>query len=174
MSYGSVDGVLAYTRHLIEAGTTYSTTTRPTLAEVETFLAQRSAILDGCLAANGYVVPVPVSATSARLVLDMYANMGAAGDAELSMRSAGSNGEDENARENKFLMTFDQGCAYIASGAFAALGAPSAGASKAISGLYVGGRTRTGQPLRPIFGRTALANDPTRNSPVGEPGWNEE
>ena len=172
-AYGTVAEVEAYVAHLIESGSTFSATTRPTLAQVEQFIERRSAVLNGCLAENGYTVPVPVSAAQARLVLDYYAVMGAAGDCELTMRSAGYNAEDGNRRENKFLDEFNKACAYIASGAFAALGAPTTGPSSAINGLYIGGRTRTGQRLRPIFGRTALGVDPTRNSPEPEPQWDE-
>jgi hypothetical protein len=171
-AYGTVAEVEAYTSHLIEAGATYSTSTRPTLAQVEQFIERRSAMLNGCLAEQGYITPVTTA--QAKLVLDYYAVMGASGDCELSMRSAGYDAEDGNRRENKFLKEFEAGCAYIATGAFAALGAPKSGASSPISGLYVGGRAMGGQPLRPIFGRTGLGNDPTRNSPRREPPWNEE
>jgi len=173
-AYGTVAEVEAYTSHLIESGSTFSATTRPTLAQVEQFIERRSAMLNGCLAAAGYVTPVPVSAVQARLTLDHYVVMGASGDCELTMRSAGYDADNDNRRENKFLSEFEHGCTYVGTGAFAALGAPKSGASSPINGLYVGGRTVGGQPLRPIFGRTGLGNNPTRNSPRRELPWNEE
>jgi hypothetical protein len=174
-AYGTVARVEAYVAHAIESGSAFSTTTRPTLAQVEQFIEQRSALLNACLSGAGYTVPV-VFAThpAAWNVLAYYAVMGAAGDVELTMRSAGYDAEDQNKRENKFLKEFDKACAYIASGSFAALGVPLAGPSPAIAGLWVGGRTRTGQRLRPIFGRTGIGNDPTAESPTSEPGWTEE
>jgi hypothetical protein len=175
-AYGTVARVLAYTGHVIDNGNEeFSISSTPTLAQVETFLEQRSALLNGCLANVGYLTPVSVIAyPQAWEVLAYYAVMGAAGDVELTMRSAGYDAEDQNKRENKFLKEFDKACAYIASGAFAALGAPTGSASPAITGLYVGGRTSTGQRLRPIFGRTTLGNNPTAESGPREPGWVDE
>jgi hypothetical protein len=174
-AYGTVDRVLAYTAHVIDnGGDGFSPSSSPTLAQVEQFLEQRSALLNGCLANAGYLIPVSVVAyAQAWEALAYYAVMGAAGDVELTMRSAGYD-EGENKRENKFLKEFDRACAFIASGAFAALGAPTGSASPAITGLYVGGRTATGQRLRPIFTRTTLGNNPTAESGPREPGWVDE
>ena len=171
-AYGSVAQVAAYVKHLCNASGTFDTTTKPTLTEVEQFIEQRSASLNACLAEAGYIVPVTTPSTATTL-LGYYAAMGAAGDCELSQRSAGYS-EETNRRENKFLDEFDKACDFIKSGAFAALGSPQSSASPAVAGLYVGGRTRTGQNLRPIFGRTTFGNNPTTESGSKEPGYTEE
>jgi hypothetical protein len=174
-SYGSVAGVLAYVRHMLRSGeTTFTTTSRPTLAEVESFLNQRSAMLNACLAEAGYTVPVGVSYTQARYILDYYANVGAAGDAELTQRSAGTSAEAENDRENEFLKQFAAACPFIGSTAFSALGAPQTRPSGAIAGVAFGGKTRGGQALRPIFGRTAFGNNPTAESPSREVDYTDD
>jgi hypothetical protein len=172
-AYGTVAQVAAYVRHLTTNGT-FDAASRPTAAQVEQFIEQRSAILNGCLAEAGYTVPVGASYTQARTVLAYYAVQGAAADCELTQRSSGTEDDKDNPRWRVFLKEFEKGCPFIASGAFAALGAPATGGSPAIAGLWVGGRTRGGQKLRPVFGRTSFQNDPTIESPTVEPDYTEE
>lgn len=174
-SYGSVAEVLAYTRHLLTSGApTFGPDTRPTLAEVERFIDRRSSLLNACLAEYGYTVPVagPQAAVD---ILAYFVTQGAAADAEMTARAAGSSAEGgEDRRERMFLAEFGRACAFIASAAFASLGAPQARPSSAIAGIAFGGRTRTGRPLRPVFGRTAFGQTPTTESPTREPGYPEE
>lgn len=174
-SYGSVEEVLAYTRHLLQGGhTTFSADTRPTLAEVERFIDRRSAIINACLAENGYAVPVTAPQT-ARDILAYFVVQGAAADAELTARAAGTGGEgQEDRRERVFLREFDKACSFIASVAFASLGAVQSRPSSSIAGIAFGGMTRGRQALRPVFGRTAFGQDPTTESPGQEPGYTEE
>jgi len=148
--------------------------TAPTLTEVTRFLDQCSDTLNGWLAASGYVIPV--TQAEAADVLGRYAEVGAAGHAELSQRAGGYDAEDENKRENKFLAMFKEAREYILSGALAALGAAvvSNGGPPALSGLRVGGQTSTGQALRPLFTRRGFGNIPGAESPSGrEPGYQE-
>lgn len=147
--------------------------TAPTLTEVTRFLDQCSDTLNGWLAASGYVIPV-IQADAAD-VLGRYAEVGAAGHAELSQRAGGYDAEDENKRENKFLDMFETALAYIQSGALAALGAAvvSNGGPPALAGLRVGGQTATGQALRPMFRRTSFGWNPTAETGTKEPGYSE-
>lgn len=168
--YGSVAGVAAFVKHMTNAAGTFDTTTEPTLVEVEAFLDQACDTLNGYLARNRYVIPV--TAARAVDVLARYANLGAAAFCELSQRSAGYS-DDENRRENKFLTLFERAESYIASGALQALGAAvqTDGVPPPLSGFRVGGATRTGQRLRPIFTRTGFGNDPTAERGDTEPGY---
>src|SRR5690349_806445 len=100
-TYGDIASVQAYVRHM-----TFDAANNPTTAQVLAFLDQQSAKLTGWLAAAGYQVPVTNAA--AKLVLDNYANLGAAGLAELTQRTAGFSDKDENKRENKFLAEFEK------------------------------------------------------------------
>jgi len=147
--------------------------TAPTLTEVEDFLNQCSDTLNGWLAAAGYVIPV--TQADAVGVLARYAQVGAAGHVELSQRAGGYDAEDENRRENKFLDMFKEAKAYIESGALAALGAilVTNHLPGPLSGLRVGGTTRTGQALRPIFTRGGFGNNPTAENRGKEPGYTE-
>jgi hypothetical protein len=163
-TYGTVAGVAAYVRRLANSSAMFDATTRPTLTEVEAFLDQCSDVLNGWLVRSGYVIPV--TQPDAVRVLARYANLGAAGHVELSQRAGGYDAEDENRRENKFLDMFAQAEAYIESGALAALGADVVAGSlpSPVSGLRVGGGTRSGQAMRPIFRRTSFGNDPVAES----------
>jgi hypothetical protein len=163
-SYGSVTGVAAYTRRLANVASTFDSTTRPTLVEVEAFLDQASDTLNGWLSRSGYVIPV--TQADAVNVMSRYANIGAAGHVELSQRAGGYDAEDENRRENKFLDLFKLAESYIESGALAAMGAAVVSGSlpSPVSGFRVGGGTRSGQALRPIFRRTSFGNNPTAES----------
>lgn len=119
--YGSVGGVQAYVRYM-----TLDAPNNPTSSDVNTWLAARSAQLTAWLAAAGYVTPITADYAAAKAVLDNYANLGAAGLAELSMRSAGASPDSDEARENTFLRQFAAAEAWIKSRALSALGAPQA------------------------------------------------
>lgn len=70
-SYGSVAEVGALTPlYATATGTTYSTTTRPTLAQVEKMIDRVSGILNVALAREGFAVPV--SQADAKLALDEF------------------------------------------------------------------------------------------------------
>jgi hypothetical protein len=162
-------------KRLANASATFDGTTTPTLTEVEEFINQTSDVLNGWLTRAGYVIPV--AQADAVRVLDRWANLGAAGLTELSQRAGGYDAEDENRRENKFLAMFEAAEAYIESGALAALGATQVADSlpSPVSGLRVGGVTRSGQRLRPIFKRTGFGNNPVAESPPGrEPTYTGE
>lgn len=167
-SYGTVEGVAAYVAHLLPTGAiTFSAVTRPTVTQVESFLDQQSAKLNAWLAMSGYAVPV--TAAAAVRVLANFANLGAAGLCELTQRAAGVEAEGTNQRENKFLAEFEKAKAFIEGGGFAALGAAQTNAGPGIAGFAVGGRTRGGGRLQPIFTRTSFGNDPTKESGNLEP-----
>lgn len=124
-AYGSLAGVAAFVRHM-----TFDADNQATSADVLAWLDARAAMLTGWLADAGYAVPV--TQADATAVLDRYANIGAAGDAELAQRSAGYQAEGEDVRENKFLAEWNRAQAWIAGDALAALGVPrAAGAGNA-------------------------------------------
>jgi hypothetical protein len=168
-SYGSVAGVEALVRHIAGAGG-FTIATKPTLAEVESFIDQRSAILNAWLGVAGYTIPA--SNAQAQLILAHYAQMGAACDVELTQRSAGYSDNDQNRRENKFCAEFMRAQKLIGEGNLP--GAPSAPGGP-LAGLSVGGVTRGGIRLQPLFRRTSFGNDPAKESPlVDEPDYTED
>jgi hypothetical protein len=170
-SYGSVAGVASYVKRLCNSSGTFDTGTKPTLIEVEGFIDQQSAKLNAWLVQSGY--SIPVTQASAKLILDLYANLGAAGLAELTQRNAGY-GDEENERETEFLKEFMAAKDFIFSGALSELGAATSAASSPIAGLWSGGATSSGQRLRPIFTRTWGGQSPTEEAGPKEPDWVEE
>ena len=119
MSYGSRDGVEAYIKHM-----RLDTTNSPSSAQVETWLSERSAILDGWLHVAGYVVPV--TSAAALTALGRFANLGAAADAELTQISAAFSMQEESRRDVGFEARFREAQAWIESGAPAGLGVSQA------------------------------------------------
>lgn len=168
--YGSLLGTAAYVIHMTKGGT-FDGTTAPTDTQVDAFLTELCAQLNGWLASAGYVVPV--TSALATPILDRYANIGAAGLCELTMRSAGYDKDNQNRRENKFLAEFYKAEPFIASGTLRSLGAVTNQLPSGLFGFAFGGRTSGGQPLRPTFGRTSFGNNPTAESPDvhGEPDY---
>ena len=86
-SYGSADGVMALTRHLLDGAPKFSSLTRPTLTEVEGFLDRWSAMLN--VALINREVAVPVSDTMVRLTCDQWVIRQAAAEVELTQRGVG-------------------------------------------------------------------------------------
>lgn len=86
-SYGSVAEVLALTRHLMDGSATFDSQTRPTLTEVEKFIDRVSGILNTCLAAVGFAIPITQS--DAALALADWVTSRAVMWVELTQRGAG-------------------------------------------------------------------------------------
>lgn len=101
-SYGSVAGVMALTRHLLDGAATFSNVTRPTLTEVESFIDRWSAVLNTALLAAG--VGLPVVHEVARLAADQFVIRQAAAEVELTHRGAGW-GDAENDRPRALMMS---------------------------------------------------------------------
>jgi hypothetical protein len=171
-AYGTVAGVAAYVAHAANGAGTFDNSTDPTITQVEGFIERQSARLNGWLAHNNYAVPV--TAPGAVTWLSYYAEIGAAGLVELTQRSSGYDDTDQNRRENKFLKEFERARAEIESGVLAALGATTTQVPGDLFGLRVGGGTRGGLALRPIFTRTSFGNDPTAETGTDEADYTGE
>lgn len=142
--YGTAEDVAAYVKHMTTNGE-FGRVNNPSEADITTWLTRRSAILNGWIAAAGYVLPI--INTDALEVLTHYAVFGAAGDAELSLKSGGNDDDDENARENKFLAEFNRAKAWIESGALQALGVPLTPSAAPVNVARVG-YLKTGSDYR--------------------------
>lgn len=97
--YGSIAEVVAFTRHLLDGGTTFSSSTRPTDTEVIKFLERTSAILNGALATEGF--DTPVTNASVKPALDDWVIERATQYVELTQRGTGY-GEGEGSRTISF------------------------------------------------------------------------
>lgn len=151
-SYGSVDGVAALTRHATNGGT-FDATTTPTLDDVEGFINQRSALLNGWLAASGY--GTPATGVDAILALAHFVHNGAAADVEKAQRAGGYGDGTDDTRESMFLKEWEKAEKFITSGA---LGSPSTTPTP-YDGFKFGGRTSTGASHTPLFKRSQRPHD---------------
>lgn len=70
MSYGSTNEVAALVPRYANADNVFTATTRPSLAQVETWLTQVSAVLDAYLATKGY--STPITATDLNAAMDLF------------------------------------------------------------------------------------------------------
>ncbi len=119
MSYGSVSGVSA----LVPTAGTLGTSSTPTSAQVQEWLAQGSARIDRVLSGAGYSVPVD-SAATVYAELEGLANLYGAAFV-LSARGLDSaNGEAEN-RSDTWLQRFDDTLKALAGTDLSALGVSS-------------------------------------------------
>ena len=93
-SYSSTSEVKAFTRHLLDGQSTWNSTSRPTLTDMEKFIDRASGVLNSALASAG-LPPANVRAnTTAKLSADDWVTARASEYAELSRRGAGySDGE---------------------------------------------------------------------------------
>ncbi len=100
-SYSSVDEVKGYTRHLLDGQSTFTTTTRPTLTEVEKFIDRSSALLNVALSAAGFTPAAIYANAVAKLACDDWVTMRAVKYVELTQRGTGYNA-DEGSRTAAF------------------------------------------------------------------------
>jgi hypothetical protein len=100
--YGSIDGVLAFTRHLLDGETTFTDATRPTLTGIEDMLDRASAALNVALAGAG--LSVPVAQADVKLACDEWVIARVVGMAELARQMWGS---EDNGRPAGFISLLD-------------------------------------------------------------------
>lgn len=95
-SYSSVAGVLSITRHLIEGQSTFNSTTRPTLTEVESFIDETSGLLNLSLRKYGFAPSVVIANSTTKLACDLWVRGKTAKLIELSHPTQGFMGDNEN------------------------------------------------------------------------------
>jgi len=99
-SYGSTGEVRANTRHLLDGQTTFNSTTRPTVTELEKFIDRASGVLN--LALRGVGLAVPITNSTAKLSCDDWVVNHASAHVELTQRGAGFS-DGENTRAGSFM-----------------------------------------------------------------------
>jgi hypothetical protein len=100
-SFSTVAEVVGYTRHLLDGHTTFDSTTRPTLTEVEKFIDRSSALLNVALAAGGFSTSAIYANAVSKLACDDWVTMRAVKYVELTQRGTGFNA-DEGSRTAAF------------------------------------------------------------------------
>jgi len=157
-SYGSTAGVASIApRYADGSGDTlaFTTTTRPTILQVEAFIDQVSGMVNAMLAEAG--LTIPVTDNDVRNVLDLFVNM------EAGLLCDASNGSgrlipNEFGRGGGFKVLIDDIKAFITANAagFERLGA--ARAYSATSGMSYRDVDNAGNDVSPIFQRGNFNN----------------
>ncbi len=151
-SYGSTTGVLAFTRHLLDGQSTFNSTTRPTLAEVEAMIDRASAALNLALAGAG--LAVPVTQPDAKLACDEWVIARVVGMVELTRQAQGWSG-DEGSRAGGFIGLHAPARAFAQANALAFKRLGCAVADESAQGLTFTGETDPDDPsaAQPRFRR---------------------
>lgn len=160
-SYGSVAEVEALSGRYTNDSGKYSSTTTPTLAEVERFLDRVSAMVNICLAKHGFAIPV--SQETIKLALDEFTVQ----QSTLLCHAANGAGpftpNSEELRDvrqkSPFSIISKDACQFIEDNlaAFVQLGLESA--KDTTFGLNYRSTDDSGDPIEPIFQRKQFGNN---------------
>ena len=77
-----------------DRGFTFTATSKPSIGDLDDFLTQSAAELDGILRARGYQLPIPTTATQALELLQSYNITGAIALMQLSAPTGGGKRDD--------------------------------------------------------------------------------
>ena len=131
MTYSSASDVAMYCPELVDGGTTFTTTTKPTLAQVNKMIDRGYSAVNARLAARGYAVPVLASADAYETLTDLEA-LYAASRAQL-VRMTSRMGPEDRPKSEVFREQFEAGMRDLLK-----LDLSAAGLSHT-SGIYTGG-----------------------------------
>jgi hypothetical protein len=93
-SYSTTSEVKAFTRHLLDGQSTFNSTTRPTMTELEKFIDRASGVLNVAIAKAGFTPAGIRGNSTAKLAADDWVTDRAAEYVEITQRGAGySDGE---------------------------------------------------------------------------------
>jgi len=109
-SYGTVAEVLAFTRHLLDGETTFNSTTRPTLTEVEKFVDRASGYMNMALEAHGF--SSPLTNTTAMLPVADWVVERSAEQVEMTQRGVGYN-DPEGSRVSVFRRLYSDAMEFV-------------------------------------------------------------
>ena len=100
-SYSSTSEIKAFTRHLLDGQSTFNSTTRPTLTDLEKFIDRASGVLNLALSQHGFRPTDIITNSTAKLACDDWVSARAAEYAELTRRGAGYS-DAEGSRTDAF------------------------------------------------------------------------
>lgn len=103
-SFSSTSEVLAFTRHLLNGQSTFNTTTRPKLTEVEKFIDKASGVFNNALRVVGFTPSAIYANSTAKLLCDDWVCNYAVRYTELTQRGTGYS-EQDGSRIAAFEMT---------------------------------------------------------------------
>lgn len=133
MTYSSASDVAAYCPEMMDGGTNFSATTKPTVTQINAFITVANAKVDSSLAAAGYEVPAGAGATVYPVLRDLEA-LYVAARAHAAVLSARL-GPDDRPKAFVFKKMFEDGMRELLSSDLT-----MAGLTRASTGtLYAGG-----------------------------------
>lgn len=88
-SYSSTGEVKALTRHLLDGQSTFNSTTRPPVGDVEKFIDRASGVLNMALAQGGFAASAIRANSTAKLSCDDWVTMQASMYVEMTQRGTG-------------------------------------------------------------------------------------
>jgi len=88
-SFGTVNEVTAYARHLLDGQSAFNSTTRPTLTEVEKFIDRASGVLNSAISGAGFAPSAIYANSTAKLACDDWVVSQATQYVELTQRGKG-------------------------------------------------------------------------------------
>ena len=158
-SYGDTAEVAALVpRHTAPGGKIFTQTTRPTLAQVESWVDQVSAVVNSILAQNGFST-IPVTQADAKLMLDYFVNEEVAAICE-GVNGSGRFGPTAKRGGNRgrFAVIVEDVQAFIEAHAVGIerLGVPRP--SEPLAGISYRDTDEGGDDTAPIFQRGAFGN----------------
>jgi len=159
-SYGTASGVAAYCPRYVSDAGAFTTQTRPTLNQVNTFVDQVSALLNAMLRAEGFTVPITQS--DAVMMLKIFVEQevadiveGINGSGRFGPHKPGKGG----AGSGKYNLIFEDAKNFIDSNA---IGIERLGASRDYPSLGTIGyksENEAGDEIYPLFQREAFGDD---------------
>jgi hypothetical protein len=110
-SFSSVAEVVGFTRHLLDGQTSFNSTTKPTVTEVEKFIDRASSLINNCIRSKGFTPSVIYANSTAKLSCDDWVTMRAVEYTELTKRGTGYS-TDEGSRTKAFS-TMGDACEFV-------------------------------------------------------------
>jgi len=104
-SFGSVAEVVSFTRHLLDGQTTYNSTTKPTVTDVEKIIDRASGSLNTALAEIGFNPALVRANSTAKLSCDDWVVQEVAKQTELTQQGVGYSAT-EDSRVRAFNMGY--------------------------------------------------------------------
>lgn len=156
-SYGTLEGVGALVPNWSGGGSDFANTTRPTATQVETWIDQVSAILNGILSQFGFAIPV--TQEDAVRALTMFVEEEVAAFVN-GVNKSGRFGPTAKGKTvgGRFRLVLEDVKGYVEA---MAVGLERLGASRtynAVAGLDFRDTDESGNPTHPIFQRAAVGN----------------
>lgn len=139
-SFSSVADVVTLTRHLLNGQTTFNSTTRPTVTEVEGFIDECSGMLNLSLRGAGFAPSAVYANSTAKQAMDSWVRLKTVSFVNFAQPYQGLNGMQDSPAD-LFANMLGDASKFVQSYKFALINAGISQAVKASDGLQFTGQT---------------------------------